>query len=128
MNIHNALAAGQAFGALQNAGAFSHPLLKLALRYWWLSVPAGLALYGRIQERRAKGETKIHHYFGATAEIVGPIMTVVAMAELAGKMQREGKLEPKSPPPPPQPSGMQGVSRLHGDVIHPPEYTEETPP
>lgn len=136
MNMNHALAAGQALGALEKNGVFKHPLVKMGLRYWWLSIPAGLALYGRIKERREKGENKIHHYFGATAEIFGPIMTIVAMAELASRMDKQGKLDAQAhqqratyqPQTGESQPSLKGASRLHGDVIHPPEYTEDTPP
>lgn len=135
MNIQHALTAGRALGTLQQSGILAHPLVKMGLRYWWLSVPAGLALYGRIKERREKGERKIHHYFGAAAEVFGPLMTVVAMAELASKLQREGKLDTRideriaaSQQTGTEQPSMQGVSRLNGDVLHPPQYTEDVPP
>jgi hypothetical protein len=124
--LQTMLSAGQAIGSLQQAGAFQHPLLKMALKYWWLSIPAGIALYGRIQERRAKCENKMHHYFGAAAEVLGPVMTLVAMAELSMKMQREGKLDTPRPIAQPPSPAIEGMSRLHGDNISPP-FVEDTP-
>lgn len=135
MKMEHALAAGRAIGALQQNGAFKHPLAKMAMRYWWLSVPAGIALYGRIQERREKGETRVHHYFATAAEVLGPIMTVVTMAELAFKLDREGRLDDRIDAriaavkqQQAAPAGTQGLSRLHGDIIHPPQYSDNPPP
>jgi hypothetical protein len=127
------LKAGKALGDIQRSGIVSHPLLKMAMRYWWLSIPTGLALYSRIKENHAKGNKKVHHYFGAAAEVLGPVMTIVAVAEMASKMNREGRLDAhidqrlqahmaaqQTGEPAP------ATSRLHGDVISPP-YVEDTP-
>jgi hypothetical protein len=81
---------------MQGLGEFAKsPLAKMALRYWWVSIPLAYMVYGRIQDRRAK-EKKIKPYMilSDVAATLGPVMTLVAMSELANKLERSGKLDP----------------------------------
>lgn len=71
------------------------PIAKMALRYWWVSIPLGYMIYGRIMDRKAT-EKKLKPYMilSDVAATLGPVMTLVAMSELASKLERAGKLDP----------------------------------
>lgn len=75
------------------AGMAGSPIVKLALKYWWLSIPTGLALYGKYKARASKDDYKIYHFFDDVGTVLGPIMTFVGLNELATKMEDKGKLD-----------------------------------
>ncbi|NEN87915.1 MAG: hypothetical protein F6K48_02935 [Okeania sp. SIO3H1] len=99
MKIKQAIKAGQALGAVSKTGILKHPVLKMASKYWWFSIPAGLALYGKVRERmeNPKQKTKIHLYFSDAADVVGPILTLVSVIELAERLQEQGRLDNAKP-------------------------------
>lgn len=70
------------------------PIVKMAAKYWWLSIPAGVVIWGKIAERSEKGKMKPHHYITAAAEGLGPVLTFVALFELAERLESKGKLGP----------------------------------
>jgi hypothetical protein len=89
----NLAAALQGLGGAN--GILGHPVVKMALRYWWVSVPVGIGFYGKykqIQSEHGK-KAKIYHYINGAADVVGPVLTLVSVAELATRMQEEGKLD-----------------------------------
>jgi len=63
--------------------ATKSPMARIALKYWWLSIPAGIALYGRIKKRRDKGE-KIDCM--STLDDVGAVLTPVMPIIILGEM------------------------------------------
>lgn len=127
MKAGQMMKAGRALGAVQKSGVLTHPVLKMAAKYWWFSLPAGMALYGKIRERmeQKKGKVKIHQYFADAADVVGPILTLVSVIELAERLQDQGKLDDapalSKPPPPPSTPQQQAVMQT-------PAQTQETPP
>lgn len=72
------------------------PIAKMALRYWWVSIPLGYMIYGRIMDRKAtEKQLKPYMILSDVAATLGPVMTLVAMSELASKLERAGKLDPQ---------------------------------
>jgi len=71
-----------------------HPVARMAKKYWYLSFPLGLGLYGKLRERYEAGG-KVHQYLADTANVISPILTIVAVFELAEKMESKGKLRPQ---------------------------------
>lgn len=117
MNIKSAMRAGRALGEVQRSGVLRHPVLKMATKYWWFSIPAGLALYGKIRERMDKDKgkkVKLYAYFADAASIAGPILTLVSVMELAERLDQKGKLDKPLAAPAVLPST--------------PAATQETPP
>jgi hypothetical protein len=97
LNPETVQLAGRLLGGLVGDVSQS-PVLKMARRYWYLSIPVALTLYGKLRERwDDKGKVKLHHIFVDAADTLGPILTIVAVFELAGRLEREGKLD--APPP-----------------------------
>lgn len=92
MNKHQLAAMGALKGALGEVT--QSPMIKLALRYWWLSVPVGMALYGRYKARKKEdNEYKLYQAFDDFGMIMGPVMTFVGLSELANQMEAQGKLD-----------------------------------
>lgn len=75
----------------------------MAAKYWWFSIPAGLALYGKFRSRYEK-HGKLHEYFADTADVLGPVLTLVSVFELATRLQQQGKLDPPQAIPRPGPN------------------------
>jgi len=127
MKAGQMMQAGRALGAVQKSGLLTHPVVKMAAKYWWFSLPAAMAMYGKFKERKEdKGKVKIHQYFADAADVIGPILTVVSVIELAERLQNEGKLQdspvaPKPAVPPPSTPQQQAVHQV-------PAQTQETPP
>lgn len=74
-------------------GMIDHPVARMAKKYWFLSVPIGLGLYGKLRARYEKNG-KMHEYMADAADVLGPVLTLVAVFELAGRMEEQGKLGP----------------------------------
>lgn len=89
-NQHAALAA---LKSLPLGNLTEQPVVKLALRYWWLSLPVGVALYGKYKARMEEQDRyKIYNAFDDFGTIMGPVMTFVGLSELANRMDRSGTL------------------------------------
>lgn len=88
----------------------------MAAKYWWVSLPAGLALYGKIRQRYEKGG-KLHEYFVDAADVIGPVLTLVSVFELATRLEEQGKLDPK--PNVPQPGPNEHVEVPTADAYKP---------
>lgn len=116
MKLETMMQTGKALGAVRDSGIVQHPALRLASRYWWISIPTGLAFWSKVKERREKGVVKLHHWFAAAAEVLGPIMTVVTFMELAERMERKNGYYSQAAP------ASSGTP-----IAGVPAYTEETP-
>jgi hypothetical protein len=67
--------------------ANSHPLVKTAIKYWWLALPAGWALYTLTKERPKVTVGGAITDFSMT---FGPIIGLIMLAET---MERNQKLD-----------------------------------
>ena len=68
------------------SGVVANPLTQAAVRYWWLSIPAGLAIWGSIKERRESGKKlRLHHIFSDVGTIVAPVVSLAMLLNLANR-------------------------------------------
>lgn len=92
MNRHQQTALN-ALRGLPLGNLTEHPIVKMTLRYWWLSIPVGVALYGRYKAQlKDTGSYKLYNAFDDFGSIMGPIMTFVGLSEMAHQMERQGVL------------------------------------
>jgi len=71
------------------AGAVSNPLTRLALRYWWLSIPVGLSFYGRYKDRKKEhDDMKIYHLMTDLQSSLLPVTLIITLAEFARREER----------------------------------------
>lgn len=71
----------------------NNPLTRLALRYWWFSIPIGLAVWGQFRERNQKGEVKLHHLIQDTGSILSPFLVLAILTEFSERRE-QAKLPP----------------------------------
>lgn len=64
-------------------GVVSNPYTRLAIRYWWLAIPVGLAAWGKYQEKKAQGKVRLHHILGTLGETIAPVTAIIALGEFA---------------------------------------------
>ena len=122
--LQTMMTAGRALGTIQQSGVLRHPVLKMAAKYWWASLPVGLALYGKIRERmETEGKVKIHQYLSDAADVLGPVLTLVGIIELAERLDSQGKLAQPVAAAPAVPAAPPGAM---GEIISPP-FVEDTP-
>lgn len=65
------------------AGVVNNPITRLGIRYWWASIPVIVAAWGKYQERKEKGDVRLHHVISDVGTLLGPVMTIIAMTEFA---------------------------------------------
>jgi hypothetical protein len=65
------------------SGVVDNPLARLAMRYWWLSLPAGFAAYTKYRDRKAKGEATMANLMTDLGMILAPILSVITLAEFS---------------------------------------------
>lgn len=88
----------KALGNIVRNETINNPLTRLAVRYWWLSIPVGIAVWGRFEERRAAGEVKLHHLIGDAGTILSPFLVLAILSEFAERREEAAK-RPKPPSP-----------------------------
>lgn len=110
----------QALAGLAN----SHPLVKTALKYWWLALPAGWAFYSLTKERPKVSVGGVISDFSLT---FGPIISIIMLAEM---------IEQKQKPATPVQAPVQGLSGeikeaqfniTSGRTVPGPQYPGTTP-
>lgn len=63
----------------------NRPLIRLALKYWWVAAPAAAALgYGLWQRHKSKSLT-IHGAFQDAAPVVSTVAALIMISEWANK-------------------------------------------
>jgi len=72
----------QALSGIANA----HPLIKIAMRYWWLSLPSAFAFYTLVKARPKNTMATIIQDFSAS---FGPVVGLVILAEGAIKKEEQ---------------------------------------
>lgn len=115
-------------GAAKHLGAegiLANPVVALARKYWWASLPVTFMVYGRIRDRMEREKKmKLHHYLVETTEVVGPVLTIVGIFELASRMKQEGKLDDVIKPK----QQMVAQQQPPQQALQGPSHTQETPP
>jgi hypothetical protein len=59
--------------------ANSHPLVRVAAKYWWLAIPAGIAMWSKARRRDKTDVGTILEDFGAS---FGPVIPVILLGEM----------------------------------------------
>jgi len=67
------------------SGLADNPMVRLALRYWWIAAPAGLAAWSMYRNRKAKGEVTTAHLLADAGTILGPLVSLIMLAEFSRK-------------------------------------------
>lgn len=70
-------------------GAQQRPLILMAAKYWWVAVPVGLAIWGKVKERRSEGKLKTHILVGDVGMIITPAISLILLAEFV-QAQKSG--------------------------------------
>lgn len=65
------------------------PIARMGIRYWWLSLPIGFAMYSQFLHRKEKGEATTFHLLQDFGTLIGPIATLVALNEFARKEEEK---------------------------------------
>src|SRR5690606_23417043 len=74
MNAAEKFMGMQALSGLTN----SHPLLRAAVKYWWLSIPSGIALYSLI---KARPKNTMATVMQDIATSMGPVVGLILLSE-----------------------------------------------
>ena len=79
-----------AFSALAGI-AESQPLVRIAVKYWWLMIPAGFVMYLRVSKRTSKDIIGIMEDFGVS---FGPVIPLIMLSEsLAARQVAPGVMQ-----------------------------------
>lgn len=65
--------------AQQLAGLGNTPLVRAAVRYWWVALPFGYAAWAKYQERKKHGEANLHNVLADLAPLVGTLAAIVTI-------------------------------------------------
>lgn len=88
-------------------GIASTPLARAAVRYWWVTIPIGLAAYRSWQRRKAKeGSAHPLDVLLDVAPLIGLVSTAILLNEKVGQMEaRQAQAAAPRPKPSPIPPG-----------------------
>jgi hypothetical protein len=76
-------------GNLGAEGVIRSPLARLAARYWVVTGFIGLALWGKIAEKKEEvKDLRLHHILSSASEILGPVMTLVLLSEFSQRQEK----------------------------------------
>lgn len=65
----------------------SHPLVKLAVKYWWLAIPAGWAMWTLSKKREKVDAAGLIQDFGTC---FGPVLPIIILGEMcADRAERQ---------------------------------------
>lgn len=91
-------------------GAQQRPLVLMAAKYWWVSVPVAIAIWSAIKERRANGGIKTHLLVTDIGMIITPAISLILLAEFVNAQQSG---QPAATPAAAGAAGL-GSNREHG--------------
>lgn len=98
----------------------SHPLVRLAAKYWWLAIPAGWAMWTLSKKREKVDAAGIIQDFGTC---FGPVLPIIILGEMCSDREERQKATPA------QAVGLQGPIRDASFVVQPvsgPVQTDDT--
>lgn len=75
--------------AEQIAGLGNTPLVRAAVRYWWVALPFGYAAWAKYQERRKKGEANLHNVLADLAPLAGTLAAIVTINYTLAQQQAQ---------------------------------------
>lgn len=90
--------------------ANSHPLVRVAAKYWWLAIPAGIAMWSKARRREKTDVGTILEDFGSS---FGPVIPVILLGEMLA--DKESKAAAATPAP----VGIQGPIKDAAFVLQP---------
>jgi hypothetical protein len=85
----------------------SHPLIRIAARYWWLAIPAGWAMWTLSKKREKVDAAGLIQDFGAC---FGPVLPIILLSEMTA--DREERRRAAAPV-----AGLQGPIRDAAFVV-----------
>jgi hypothetical protein len=74
----------------------SHPLVKVAVKYWWLAIPAGWAMWTLSKKRDKIDAAGLIQDFGTC---FGPILPIIVLGEMIADRQDRQQAAPAAVPP-----------------------------
>lgn len=86
--------------------ANSHPLIRVAAKYWWLAIPAGFAMWTLSRKRDKIDAAGLIQDFGTC---FGPVIPIIVLGEMMA--DREAKQASTTPAAPVSGLGLQGPAR-----------------
>lgn len=75
--------------------ANSHPLVRIAAKYWWLAIPAGFAMWTLTKKRDKIDAAGLIQDFGTC---FGPVIPLIVLGEMIA--DREDRQRSAASPPP----------------------------
>jgi hypothetical protein len=96
--------------------ASSHPLVKLAAKYWWLAIPAGWAMWTLSKKREKIDAAGLIQDFGTC---FGPVLPIIILGEMCS--DREERQKAAAPV-----AGLQGPIRDAAFTVQPAGTQAET--
>jgi len=92
----------------------SHPLVKLAAKYWWLAIPAGWAMWTLSKKREKIDAAGLIQDFGTC---FGPVLPIIILGEMCSDREERQKATV---------SGLQGPIKDASFVVQPAGTQAET--
>lgn len=93
--------------------ANSHPLVKIAAKYWWLAIPAGWAMWTLSKKRDKIDAAGLIQDFGTC---FGPVLPIIILGEML--TDREGRQKAVAAPV----AGLQGPVKDATFVVQTPQF------
>lgn len=62
--------------------AENQPLVRIAIKYWWLAIPSGLVMYYRLRKRGGIDLPAVVEDFGFS---FGPVIPLIMLSEMLAK-------------------------------------------
>ena len=97
-------------GMLLSGLTNSHPLVKLAAKYWWLAIPAGWAMWTLSKKREKVDAAGLIQDFGTC---FGPVLPIIILGEMCSDREERQKAAPA------QAVGLQGPIKEASFVVQP---------
>lgn len=69
--------------------AGSHPLVRLAAKYWWLAIPAGWAMWTLSRKREKIDAAGLIQDFGTC---FGPVLPIIILGEMCSDREERQKV------------------------------------
>jgi len=66
-----------------------HPIIRVGVRYWWVSLPMALVYWSKIKARKSKGKVEYWEYVEDAAAVAMPVMTLVGVFGMIEKLDKQ---------------------------------------
>lgn len=98
--------------------AGSHPLVRIAAKYWWLAIPAGWAMWTLSKKRDKVDAAGLIQDFSVS---FGPLLPIILLGEIIADQDRQAAAA-VPPPAPVSGLGLQGPAKDAAFTMHPPQF------